>query len=176
MPLLSDPPTADLAALVAEHQATVWRYLRFLGASPADAEDLTQETFLAVARATFDQRSPAETAAYLRTVARHQLLMSRRKQSRQVSTVELDAADAVWNATVGSGGMDAYLDALGDCVEQLDGRARQAIDQFYAERRGRDEIAQNLQMKPEGVKTLLRRTRDILKQCVERRLKNETEK
>ena len=37
----------DLAELVREHQADVWRYLRYLGADGHDADDLTQETFLA---------------------------------------------------------------------------------------------------------------------------------
>ena len=34
----------DLASLVREHQADVWRYLRYLGAAADDADDLTQET------------------------------------------------------------------------------------------------------------------------------------
>ena len=38
----------DVARLVREHQAGVWRYLRVLGCPATEAEDLTQETFLAV--------------------------------------------------------------------------------------------------------------------------------
>ena len=38
----------DAAQLIREHQAGVWRYLRVLGCSRELAEDLTQETFLAV--------------------------------------------------------------------------------------------------------------------------------
>ena len=61
---------SELAALVDQHQADVWRYLRYLGAEASDADDLTQETFLAVSRSKFEQRTPAETAGYLRTAAR----------------------------------------------------------------------------------------------------------
>jgi len=38
----------EMAALVRAHQAGVWRYLRFLGCEPSEADDLVQETFLDV--------------------------------------------------------------------------------------------------------------------------------
>ncbi len=38
----------DFAGLVRTHQVGVWRYVRFLGAEAAEADDLTQETFLAL--------------------------------------------------------------------------------------------------------------------------------
>ncbi len=117
----------DLAALIDQHQADVWRYLRYLGAEAADADDLTQETFLAVSRSKFEQRSPAETAGYLRTAARNQLLMLRRKQGRQIDTVELEAAEQVWAESTGDTGMGALLETLADCLKTVDGRAREAI-------------------------------------------------
>lgn len=161
----------DLAAMVRDHQAGIWRYVRFLGAAAAEADDLTQETFLAVARRPFVQRTPGETAGYLRTVARNQLLMLRRRQQRQVSTVELEAAETVWAELAGtSGNLESYLDALGVCLEKLDGRARRAVDLHYRLAASRAAIATELEMKPEGVKTLLRRTRQLLRECVERRL------
>jgi RNA polymerase sigma-70 factor (ECF subfamily) len=165
MSAVSEQTEVDLAGLVDEYQANVWRYLRFLGATPADADDLTQETFLAVSRSSFQQRSHQETASYLRTVARNQLLQARRREGREVDTVEITAAEQIW-ATVTN--MDSYLAVLGDCLEKLDGRARTVINRFYVDRHRRTEIAAELNMKPEGVKTLLRRTRDILRNCIER--------
>ncbi len=160
------PP--DLAQLVHQYQADVWRYLRYLGASAADADDLTQETFLAVVRSTFVEHSPQQTAAYLRTVARNQLLQARRRQGREVSTVAFAAAEQVWSTAVDTPGTSGFLAALADCLAQLEGRARAAIDGFYRDHRSREELATVLDMKPDGVKTLLRRTRDILRQCIER--------
>ena len=43
-------PELDLERLVREHQAELWRYLRYLGSDAARAEDLVQETFLRVWR------------------------------------------------------------------------------------------------------------------------------
>ena len=176
MTVVSEPTEVSLETLVHQFQADVWRYLRYLGASAADADDLAQETFLAVARSAFQERSPEQTAGYLRTVARHQLLMARRRQGREVNTVQLEAAEEVWSSSIGPGGMDDYLAALSDCLEHLDGRGRQAIDQCYRDRKSRAEIARNLQMKPDGVKSLLRRTREILRQCIEGRMKHEPTK
>ena len=56
------------------------------------ADDLTQETFLCVYRRPFVERSPAATAAYLRTVARRQLLMSLRKAKRRPQLADLEPA------------------------------------------------------------------------------------
>ncbi len=174
----ASPPPAnpfDLANLVHRHQAGVWRYVRFLGAAAAEADDLTQETFLAVARAEFAQRDERQTAGYLRVVARNQLLSLRRKQHREIGTVELEAADNVWAAAAGpEGNLTGYLDALADCLTKLEGRSREAIDLHYREGASRDAIASQLGMKPDGVKTLLRRTRQVLRECIERRLKTET--
>lgn len=46
---------ADMAGLVRAHQAGVWRYLRFLGCHPDEADDLTQETFLALKQANIER-------------------------------------------------------------------------------------------------------------------------
>jgi RNA polymerase sigma-70 factor, ECF subfamily len=165
----------DLANLAQRHQAGVWRYLRFLGADATEADDLTQETFLAVARGDFVERDEPQTAGYLRVVARNQLLALRRKQHREINTVDLEAADSVWAAAAGpDGSLTNYLDALRDCLQQLEGRSRHAIDLHYRDRAGREAIARELGMQPDGVKTLLRRTRQLLRECVERKIKTES--
>ncbi len=170
MTAVSERVHFDLATLVRDHQQAVWRYLRYLGADPPDADDLTQETFLAVARSEFVEQSREQTAGYLRTVARNQLLMARRKSGRRIATVDLEAAEAVWAETPAAG-TDRFLEALGGCIEQLEGRSREAVQRFYKDGAGRAEIAEALGMTPDGVKTLLRRTRDVLRRCVERSAK-----
>lgn len=169
MTAVSDDTRVELADLVDAHQSAVWRYLRFLSADANEADDLTQETFLAIARGSFRARSPGETASYLRTVARNQLLMLRRRQHREISTVQLETAETVWATACGSEGtMSEYLVALEGCLEKLDGRAGQVIDLHYRLHASRGAIATELEMKPDGVKTLLRRTRQLLRECVER--------
>ena len=162
---------AEMAALVRTHQAGVWRYLRFLGCDPTEADDLVQETFLAVLRKGFEHRSPVETAAYLRTVARNRLLMARRKQRNSPPVVNLEAAEAVWAEVAGRDGLNDYLTALGHCLERaISPRVRRALELQYRDRASRAEIAAELDLAAEGVKTLLRRARSALRDCVQRRL------
>ena len=160
-----------MAALVRAHQGGVWRYLRFLGASATEADDLVQETFLAVLREGFEERSPAQTAAYLRTVARNRLLMARRKERNSPLTVDLEAAEAVWARVAGEDGLNDYLTALSHCLEAaVTPRVRRALELQYRQRASRAEIAAKLDLAVEGVKTLLRRGRSALRDCVERKL------
>lgn len=162
---------AETAALVEAHQGDVWRYLRFLGCDASEADDLVQETFLAVLRGGFEHRSSAETAAYLRTVARNRLLMARRKEHSSPPEVDLEAAEAVWAGALANGGVSDYLAALAECLEvAVSPRVRRALDLQYRDRASRAEIAAELDLAVEGVKTLLRRARSALRDCVERKL------
>lgn len=158
----------DAGRLVRTHQAGVWRYLRFLGCDASEADDLTQETFLTVLRDGFEERSAAQTAAYLRTVARNRLLMARRTQNRRPPEVDLDAAETVWAQAAGDDGLETFLDALRECLRSaVTPRVRRALELAYRDRASRQAIATQLDMAPEGVKTLLRRARCALRKCVE---------
>jgi len=158
------------ADLVRQYQAGIWRYLRYLGSDDAMADDLTQETFLAVIRKPFERRGDTQTAAYLRTVARHKFLRAAEKSRRVLGVEDLDIAETVWAGANPDGTGNDYLDALDDCLEQLNGRARAAINGRYRDGRSRAEIAEELDMTVDGVKTLLRRTRNSLRQCIQGRL------
>ncbi|TWT42740.1 RNA polymerase sigma factor [Botrimarina hoheduenensis] len=160
-------PGDRLLELVQLHQAALWRYLRYLGAQESEADDLTQDTFLAVTRSDYEHRSDAQAACFLRTVARRQLLTLRRRQQREATVIDLEAAEAVWIEREPEL-WDDQLEALRDCVTQLEGRSRQAIDRHYRDKASREAIAAELDLSPDGVKSLLRRTRAVLRECVER--------
>lgn len=157
------------ADLIRTHQAGIWRYLRYLGCDASLADDLTQETFLAVLQKPFEQRSDAETASYLRTVARHKFLRTAEKSRRGPSAEDLSLAEDIWAETHADGGNE-YLDALEDCLSQINGRSRTAIQRRYRDDRSRAQIAEELSLTEDGVKTLLRRTRQSLRQCVDGKL------
>lgn len=165
----STPVAFDVVSLARRHQAEVWRYLRFLGCDDAQADDVTQETFLAVLKRPPDVRDVPAVRAYLRTVARNAFLTLLRRTSREVE-FDLEVAEQLWAEAHPRDGGDERLAALDDCLAALEGRARQAIDLAYQQSRSRAEIAAALDITEDGVKSLLRRTRDVLRQCVERKL------
>ncbi len=165
---------ADVTGLVREHQADVWRYLRYLGCAAAEADDLTQETFICVIQKPFEQRSRAETAAYLRTVARRRLLVARRRQGSEPATSDLELAEEVWAASTLDRPISDSVNALTDCLESaVTPRVREALALRYGDDAPRERIAELLDMTADGVKTMLRRARAALRECIERKLKDE---
>ena len=165
-----------LAALVRTHQAAVYRYVRYLGANGTDAEDLAQETFLAALRSTEppDMSDVRSMGAWLRGVARNLFLRHCRKARSapmQVSSQFLVNAESTWTSEFlhQGDGVD-YVEALRRCLGELPARQRRALDLRYAEKSSRAEMARLLEMTENGVKSLLRRIRAALADCVRRRL------
>jgi RNA polymerase sigma-70 factor (ECF subfamily) len=156
--------------LVKEHQAGLWRYLRFLGCDGSQAEDLVQETFLRVWRRPYEDRGPAAVAAYLRTVARNLFIDASRRKLVRPAFLELESADAVWERHVGDDDGRGFRAALRACLRRLPERSRRALGLFYGEGRSRDEVGSTLGMTVDGVKTMLRRARESLRACIERKV------
>jgi RNA polymerase sigma-70 factor, ECF subfamily len=162
-------PRDDVVRLVREHQAEVWRYLRYLGASTELADDLTQEAFLQLLRTPFRDRSFAETRSWLRTVARNAWVRSFRRPPFELA--DLDAIEAAWDGFARDDGGDESLARLRACVAELTGRAGDAVRWHYQERCSRTTIGERLGIGEDGVKSLLRRARDLLRACLARRTK-----
>ena len=166
----------EFEAVVVTHQAEVYRYVRYLGAIAATAEDITQDTFLAAIRRTepwekLDERS---RAAWFRGIARNLFLQSCRKAQRGETTVDpthLQDAEATWKEEFlrGGDGFD-YLEALRHCLESLSERDGRAIALRYRERASRKRMADLLELSENGIKSLLRRIRAALAECVNKRL------
>jgi RNA polymerase sigma-70 factor (ECF subfamily) len=147
-----------------EHQG-IWRYLVYLGCDEHRAADLTQETFFRLLDGEFEYRGAAATGAWLRRTARNLFLRER----RQPVALELDVADAVWDAGLG-GERARYLAALEHCRQKLPPRSRQVVALRYDDGVGREVIAERVGLGIEAVKTLLRRIRAELAACIRRQM------
>lgn len=80
-----------LAALVEEHSDLLYRYAYRLSGSATDAEDLTQQTFLAAHRHLEQLREPGRAKSWLCSILRNVYL----KQVRGHSTISLSSLDEV---------------------------------------------------------------------------------
>jgi len=167
----------ELDALVSAHQAELYRYLRYLGAeSPDVAEDLVQETFLAAFQATFRPpgNEPRRMAGWLRGIARNLFFnYCRRRKANpvKVDSEALEEAEVFWAEEFlrDEDGFEVF-EALRRCLDSLEKRQRGILQQFYAEKKSRKELAEFFQMTEDGIKTLLRRIRSGLGECIKRRL------
>ena len=165
---------ADPAAVVHAHQGMVWRYLRLCGADPHEADDLLQDTFVAFLTGSRPAAELATPAGFLRGIARHLLLAARRRARRAPPAADgLAAVDHLADVDPHAFA-DERLPALQACLEGLSVRARHALEWHHVEGLPRREVAARLELGDEGAKSLLERTRGLLRDCVARRLASES--
>ncbi len=160
-----EPRTAGAAA--ERQRLVVWRYLRALGASTDEADDLCQEAF-AVALAT-GRRPDNDAGPFLRGVARNLWLRSRRWWRRRREREIAAAVDELWLATAEHDGGDELVAALRGCLDALQSKTRHALELHYHDGVAWPEVGVRLGLAPNGVKTLAQRARAALRTCLERR-------
>jgi RNA polymerase sigma-70 factor, ECF subfamily len=160
-----------LDAWVLRHQGPTWRFLRLCGC-PADlADDLLQDAMFAAVHKRIHERPEGEASAWLRGAASNLWRMHLRTQRRRPNLDgDLGLAELAFQQCGEDDSWQAWLDALRNCLLVLDGRARSVLQLRYTENASRERIAHELGLHGDGVKTLLRRVRDLLRQCVLRRI------
>lgn len=166
----------SLAEILDAHQTELFRYLKYLGADHAVAEDLVQDAFLRAfeAETTPDLDNLRIRRAWLRRIA-HNLFMDfcRRKARSPVAfdSAAADTAEALWqNEFLPHDEGLGCMEALEDCLQELPNRSREMIDAFYTRRSSRDELSRQFGISPDGVKIALRRIRQVLGECIHQRL------
>lgn len=173
---LREASAGDLAAfskLVLKHQWSVRAFLLARLSRKHEAEDLAQETFLTAWRHLGDFDLSRAFSPWLRGIAENhlrnhlrkfraepiggnealQLLLDSHAESRQPGEDDSDLADA-----------------LRECVEQVDGEARDLLMSRYAEGRSTVEICASTGKKHSAVTMKLHRLRSALAACVEGKL------
>lgn len=82
-------PAPAISLLIDEHYEFVYRYAYRLSGQQADAEDLTQQTFLAAQQHVDRLREPGAARGWLCTITRNSYLQSRRKVVEGLTVPEL---------------------------------------------------------------------------------------
>lgn len=137
---------AAIARLVADHHAELYRYAYRLAGQTADAEDLTQQTFL-IAQAKFDQlRSADSCRSWLFSILRSCFLKSLRTAIPAPATaidlpLETIAAPA--------GDLTIDRERLHAALRELPAEFRLVLSMFYFEGCSYREIAEQLGL-PQG--------------------------
>jgi len=161
----ASPADALPATAVHRHLRGLYRFVRALGADAELAADLCQEAFVVAWRKGGAAMPDRALGAFLRRSARLLWLQHHRRERRREKAIAA-AAERLWVDEADR--RDERFAALRACVERLRGRAASAVRLAYGEGRGRSEIAAELGLRSNGVKTLLARTRRWLAECVGR--------
>jgi RNA polymerase sigma-70 factor (ECF subfamily) len=169
---ISDPTppseVRDRARIIHAHQAWVWRYFRFLGCDAASADDLTQDTFVAVLRGA-SAIAPEAMRSYLRRTAVSVWIKSNRRRSCGVSLEGTQLADESYALFCARDDGDTYLEALRQCVEELSERRRQLLVLRYEQGLSRRDVGGRMGLTEDGVKSLVKRSFARLRVCIEHR-------
>jgi RNA polymerase sigma-70 factor (ECF subfamily) len=162
--------SADIEALVHEHQGALRGYLTYLGCPRNLVDDQVQETFLTFLSAEFEHRGTHATASYLRTIARHLFLKGLRRKRLEPPSMDMSAAEELWAEHQVEDSGAGYLEALRSCFSGLDAKVRETLNLRYGSSLGRGAIADQLDLSESGVHSILVRARRRLRSCIERRL------
>jgi RNA polymerase sigma-70 factor (ECF subfamily) len=136
------------------------------------AEDIFQDVCVLALQKREEIRDSDHLLAWMRVTARLQAFNALRKYRRErlpLSDAVLDLLDAHWRTydDVSNSGM---LEALQSCLQTLTDKARQLLQDRYAEGLAMDEIARRLNRPVASVYVTLSRAHQALSDCVFRRL------
>lgn len=152
-------PRPETRAIFDRHHLAVFRYLRRLLGDDAEAEDLTQETFLRVVRSADRYVSRDHEGAWVFEIARNLLRNRRRDLSRRPASVGLEAASAVPRR-------DDDRIALDRALEDLAEADRDAFLLREVGGLGYDDIAAVLGLTPDAVRSRIHRARASLREAL----------
>ncbi len=136
--------------------------------------DLVQETFI-IAYRRLDMYEPGtDFFAWLRTIARNVARNEKRRQRHRdtpdaaLNRTDEDAIENHVEAIVETLPAD-IMDALEDCVQRLDPRARQLIEAFYHQGRSVREMSGRFHLSETAVKVALFRARRAIYHCLRKK-------
>lgn len=155
-------PTTRLTTLIDEHYQFVYRYAYRLSGQTADAEDLTQQTFLAAQRHLDQLREPAAARGWLCAIVRNAYLRNGRRPLSWVPYPEEDVSAAV--PELPTEGIDtAELQAA---LDRLPEEYRTPVILFYFEGSSYKEIAAVMDVPMGTVMSRLSRGKGLLRQLL----------
>ncbi len=150
------------------------RYVMVVVPNPADARDVVQETAVALWRAAekYDQAKPFVPWACrfaLNEARRFMRDESRRRRFLDDGVV----AQLLQERSVLGPQLDARRDHLGDCLARLPGEQQAVVRGYYFEEQTIEGLAARLGLGPEALYKHLQRTRRLLHDCIERKMRAE---
>ena len=178
---IADPELARRAAagsreafgeLVSRHHQVVRSMLwRVLG-DPGEVDDLAQEVFLAALRGVSGFRQQSNFSTWLLSIARNQAITHLRKKRRLEGQVLSGLDQWLLQQQLASlsedRGESPTLQALQECLGQLNDDHRNLIREIYFQERSAADVARQSGQAKNAVRMRLMRIRQALSACIQR--------
>jgi RNA polymerase sigma-70 factor (ECF subfamily) len=165
---------SEVVRLLMEHRSSLFAFILAIVRDYHVAEDVLQETSMAVCEASGKFQLGTNFGAWSREIARRRILAHNRSAARfplPLSDEEFQKLEAGFSAAEEESEPSARMDALRSCIERLRPLPRRLLQLRYAAGFSLGEIGEQIDRQPESVRKTLYRARQILRQCIERRLR-----
>lgn len=167
-------PTERCLELFALHQRRLSLYISALVPSPADADEILQETNVVIWK-KFDTFTPGtDFLSWACRIALYQVLDYRRRQARSPALLSEEVTRQVAEAAGREGdALERRRAALQECRGKLAPAERKLLDECYRPGTQIPDVARRLKRVPTSLYRTLRRIRQALMDCIDRRLASE---
>jgi RNA polymerase sigma-70 factor (ECF subfamily) len=167
-----------MVRLLMQHRTALYGYIFACVRNHDDAEDILQEVSLAVTEAFDKLRDDDGFLPWSREIARRQVLTHIRKSNR-TTIVEPEIVEVLAEASARVSerdDADRRNQVLLDCLESLPPKSREIIQMRYdGSVAGVPELAEKIERTVSATYGVLKRVRQTLRDCVDRKLAMETD-
>jgi len=165
------------AELLRRHHASVRACLGVRMSNPHDADDLTQEALVVAFQKLPGCNPDLPLGPWLRAIALN-LLANHRRKFRAEPIGANEELQVLLDEQVATGfGADHEAEAfhaLRECLEELEGPARELVNRRYAEGATLEELGSLFQRKTSAISMQLHRLRGLLAHCIQGRVSHMT--
>jgi RNA polymerase sigma-70 factor, ECF subfamily len=166
----------EFVRLLAEHERQVAGYVHALVPLWQDAEDVLQETKLRLWEQFDSFQSGTNFAAWAFTIAGYMVRRHRKRCQRERVSFSDDLLETLAREVPAAitPSPDLRLLTLIECVKALSNASRKLLRLFCTGQKKIKDIAHELGQSPDATRMALFRIRQSLSECVERRLRKES--
>lgn len=175
---MHDPDKLRLFEVLAkEHEPMLMAYILSLIWDPTLAEDIAQQSLLTAFRKISTLRRSESFPAWLRGIARLEVLSALRKQKAEipVDPAVIEAMDEAFRSFESAKPADTWEERfklVEHCFEQLPEALQRVCHLHYFEDRKAREIAAEMELGLDAILKRLERARRAIKDCVQGQLKS----
>lgn len=158
--------------LFLKHTGLIRSFIIGLYPNFSQADDILHEVFLTVSEKSDQYRPGTNFIAWARSVARLKVLEHWRKNKKGEVLLSEDAVQAVADeADIFDDTWDSRRKVLDECLENIVSKARQILDMRYVDGKSPKDIARQMEWTEGAVNVTLSRTRKLLRECTQNKLK-----
>lgn len=169
----SSDRTTQFVSLLKRHERRLNAYILSQVPDWADADEIAQEVSIRLWQQFAEYDPAADFGAWACTIAHYQILTHRKQKLRGAAASERFAQAMQVGLAEVAGEADRRHAALGDCLQRLEEQARQVVREYYAGEATVDQLARQRGRTASAIYKTLATARRQLRDCVERRLREE---